>query len=172
MVITLLQLAGVFSMLSLLAVGGGSAVLPEMQALLDQYFQISQSEFVKAYGIGQLAPGPNMLVVLIMGQLVAGFPGALVVAVAFFVPSSLLCLLVGRLWQRIGERPWRSAVQSALEPISVGLMCSGVYTIANEALHGWRSGLIALVVGVLLLRTRINPVLLIFVAAASSFFLR
>ena len=170
--ITLLQLAGVFSMLSLLAVGGGSAVLPEMQALLEQYFQISQGEFVKAYGIGQLAPGPNMLVVLIMGQLVAGFSGALVVAVAFFLPSSLLCLFVGRLWQRIGERPWRHAVQSALEPISVGLMCSGVYTIASEALHGWRSGLVALVVGVLLLRTRINPVLLIFAAAAASYFLR
>lgn len=152
-------------MLSLLAVGGGSAVLPEMQTLLEQYFQITQGEFVKAYGIGQLAPGPNMLVVLIMGDMVAGLAGALVVAVAFFLPSSLLCLFIGRLWQRIGERPWRKAVQSALEPISIGLMCSGVYTIANEALVGWKSGLIALVVGVLLLRTGINPVLLILASA-------
>ncbi|MGV0954638.1 MAG: chromate transporter [Fluviibacter sp.] len=164
-----IQLAGVFSMLSLLAVGGGSAVLPEMQTLLHQHFNFSQTEFVHAYSVGQLAPGPNMLAVLIMGEMIDGIMGALIVALAFFIPSSILCLYTGRLWQRIGDTPWRRSLQQALEPISIGLMCSGVYTIAKESLVNWQSCAVALVVGVLLLKTKINPVLLILAAAGVGY---
>lgn len=164
-----LQLASAFSMLSLLAVGGGSAVLPEMQSLLHQHFNFSQTQFVHAYSVGQLAPGPNMLAVLIMGEMIDGFVGALVVGLAFFIPSSILCLYAGRLWQHIGDTPWRHSLQQALEPISIGLMCSGVYTIAKESLVNWQSTAIALIVGVLLMRTKINPVLLIMAAGGIGY---
>lgn len=165
-----LQLAGVFSMLSLLAVGGGSAVLPEMQTLLHQYFNFTQTEFVHAYSVGQLAPGPNMLAVLIMGEMIDGFIGAIIVGIAFFIPSSILCLYAGRLWQRIGDTPWRHSLQQALEPISIGLMCSGVYTIAKESLVNWQSWALALFVGVLLMRTKINPFLLILCSGFVGYF--
>ena len=157
----LFQLASVFAMLSLLAVGGGSAVLPEMQTLLKQHFDFSQTEFVHAYSVGQLAPGPNMLAVIIMGEMINGLSGAIIVAFAFFIPSSILCLYAGRLWLRIGDTPWRRSLQQALEPISIGLMCSGVYTIAKESLVNWQSCMIAIVVGFLLMKTKINPVLII-----------
>jgi len=158
---TWMQLAGLFSMLSLLAVGGGSAVLPEMQTLLHQYFNFSHTDFVHAYSVGQLAPGPNMLAVLIMGEMIDGMMGAFIVALAFFIPSSILCLYAGRLWQHIGDTPWRRTLQQALEPISIGLMCSGVYTIAKESLVNWQSCAVALLVGLLLVKTKINPVILI-----------
>ena len=148
-------------MLSLLAVGGGSAVLPEMQALLQSQFQLSQTNFVHAYSVGQLAPGPNMLAVLIMGEMIDGFLGAIIVFFAFFVPSSILCLYAGRIWRRIGDTPWRHSLQQALEPISIGLMCSGVYTIARESLVNWQSCTVAIIVGLLLFKTKINPVILI-----------
>lgn len=166
---TLIQLASVFSMLSLLAVGGGSAVLPEMQTLLQKYFNFSAAEFVHAYSVGQLAPGPNMLAVLIMGDMIAGVMGAFTVALAFFIPSSFLCLYAGRLWVRIGDSPWRRALQNALEPISIGLMCSGVYTIAKESLVNWQSCAIALLVGLLLIKTKINPVCLILGGGATGY---
>ena len=164
------QLASVFSMLSLLAVGGGSAVLPEMQSMLHQHFNFSATEFVHAYSVGQLAPGPNMLAVLIMGEMIDGIIGAFIVALAFFIPSSILCLYVGRIWRHIGETPWRHSVQQALEPISIGLMCSGVYTIAKESLVNWQSCAVALVVGLLLLKTKINPVILILGAGIVGYF--
>lgn len=168
MTVVWLQLAGVFSMLSLLAVGGGSAVLPEMQSLLHQHFNFSQTKFVHAYSVGQLAPGPNMLAVLIMGEMIDGIAGALIVALAFFIPSSILCFYTGRLWQRIGDTPWRRSLQHALEPISIGLMCSGVYTIAKESLVNWQSCAVALVVGILLMKTKINPVILILAAGLTG----
>ena len=157
----LIHLVLTFGMLSVLAVGGGTAVLPEMQSILAQQFNIDHTSFVQIYSLGQLAPGPNMMMVLVFGFQIAGMLGAGAVLLAFFLPSSILCLAVGRLWNRIGERPWRRAVQNALEPIAIGLMCSGVYAVAKAALVGPLTIALALFTCVVLLKTRINPVYVI-----------
>jgi chromate transporter len=91
-----------FGLLSLLAVGGGTAVLPEMQIVLNEQFQVDHMKFVEVYSIGQLAPGPNMMMVIIFGFQLAGLAGALTVLLSFFLPSSILCLTAGRIWVRIG----------------------------------------------------------------------
>ena len=157
----LIHLALTFAVLSLLAVGGGTAVLPEMQSILLHQFDLTHDRFVHIYSLGQLAPGPNMLMVLVFGFQVAGMLGAAVVLFSFFLPSSALCLTVGRLWNKIGERPWRRAVQNALEPISIGLMCSGVYAVAKAAVIGPLTLAMAALTLVVLLFTRVNPVYMI-----------
>ena len=167
----LFGLASSFALFSLLAVGGGVSVLPEMQTLMENRYGISAESFVHIYGLGQLAPGPNMLMVLVLGYRIAGFAGALTVLVAFFTPAMILSLIGGRLWDRIGETPWRRAVQNALEPISLGLMISGLYAVAREALNGPVSfGLCALTFA-LLIATRLNPVLIMIGASAAGLIL-
>lgn len=157
----LIQLALIFGMFSLLAVGGGTAVLPEMQDLLARHFGIDHTTFVHVYSLGQLSPGPNMMMVLIFGYQIAGLAGAATVAVSFLLPASVLCLVVGRLWARIGESPWRRAVQSAIEPIAIGLMCSGVYAVGRAAIVGPVSAVIAVAGFALVLKTRLNPVFIV-----------
>jgi len=157
----LIQLTLTFGLLSLLAVGGGTAVLPEMQTMLARQFRIDHTTFVHIYSIGQLAPGPNMMMVLVFGFQISGLTGAATVMASFFLPSSLLCLSVGRLWKKIGESPWRRAVQNALEPISIGLMCSGVYAVAKSAVLGPLSAVLACIAFAVILFTRINPVMII-----------
>ncbi|MEA9567700.1 chromate transporter [Polynucleobacter sp. AP-Nickl1-40-C4] len=130
----LVSLALSFGLLSLLAVGGGTAILPEMQSLLAHQFGIDHLRFVHIYSIGQIAPGPNMLMVLVIGFQVAGLVGAGVVLLSFFLPSSILCFYAGRIWNRFGESPWRRTIQNALEPISIGLMISGVYAVAKSSI--------------------------------------
>ncbi|MFZ4055113.1 MAG: chromate transporter, partial [Polynucleobacter sp.] len=75
-----------FGLLSLLAVGGGTAVLPEMQIVLSEQFQVDHMKFVEVYSIGQLAPGPNMMMVIVFGFQLAGLAGALTVLLSFFLP--------------------------------------------------------------------------------------
>lgn len=157
----LIHLASTFALLSILAVGGGTAVLPEMQTLLAQQFSIDHTQFVHIYSIGQLAPGPNMLMVLVIGYQIAGLIGAGVVLLSFFLPSSLLCFYMGRLWDRFGENPWRRSIQNALEPISIGLMSSGVFAVAKASVVSSITLVLALVTLYLILRTKINPVLVI-----------
>ena len=157
----LMHLAWTFALLSILAVGGGTAVLPEMQTILAHQFGIDHTQFVHIYSIGQLAPGPNMLMVLVIGYQIAGLIGAGVVLLSFFLPSSLMCFYMGRLWNRFGESPWRRTIQNALEPISIGLMCSGVYAVAKASVVSSITLALALVTLYLILRTKINPVLVI-----------
>ena len=155
------QLALSFALLSILAVGGGTAVLPEMQTLLAHQFGISHTQFVHIYSMGQVAPGPNMLMVLVIGFQVAGLVGAGVVLLSFFLPSSILCFYVGRVWSRFGDSPWRRSIQNALEPISIGLMASGVYAVAKASIVSPITLALALVTLYLILRTKINPVFVI-----------
>jgi chromate transporter len=154
----LIHLSLSFALLSILAVGGGTAVLPEMQSLLSHQFGIDHTQFIHIYSIGQLAPGPNMLMVLVIGYQLAGLLGASIVLLSFFLPSSVLCFYMGRLWNRFGESPWRRAIQNALEPISIGLMASGVYAVGKASIVGGITAALALVSFYLILRTKINPV--------------
>jgi chromate transporter len=160
----LIQLALSFALLSILAVGGGTAVLPEMQSILQHQFGIGHTQFVHMYSIGQLSPGPNMLMVLIIGYQIAGMAGAAAVLFSFFLPSSILCLYVGRLWVRLGESPWRRTVQNALEPISIGLMGSGVYALSKESIVSPLTAILALISLGVILRTQINPVVVIVIS--------
>ncbi len=172
----LIQLALSFALLSLLAVGGGTAVLPEMQTLISQQFGIDHTQFVHIYSFGQLAPGPNMLMVLVIGYQIAGLLGAGVVLISFFLPSSILCFYIGRLWSRFGESPWRRSIQNALEPISIGLMASGVYAVGKASVVSPITLALAIITLYLVLKTKINPVFIILgsggVGAALIHFLR
>lgn len=159
---TLLRLLGVFGMLSVLAVGGGLAVLPEMKKLtVEQYHWVTADEFVDFYSLGQMAPGPNMVMVTLIGYKVAGLVGAISVLVAFFLPASVLTFGANRLWHRLSAWPWRESIRRGLGPVTVGLMIAGVISIGKVAIDMVGAAVLAVVVAALVLTTRINPALLI-----------
>lgn len=163
---TLAQIAAAFGLLSLLAVGGGAAVLPEMkQTVVGEHQWMTPDQFVHVYSLGQIAPGPNMLMVQIIGERIAGVPGALVAVLAFFLPASILTFATGRLWDRLEGWPWRESIQRGLAPISVGLMLAGTITIARIAVTDPRTIALALVVTAILLWRKINPAYLILAGA-------
>lgn len=158
----ILELISVFALLSLLSVGGGLAVLPEMkEATVHQHQWISSDQFVDLYSLGQMAPGPNMMMVTVIGYRVAGFPGAAAVTLAFFLPASILTFFVSRIWNHFADSPWRESVQRGLAPVAIGLMASGVVSIAKVATRTPPTIAIALVVVAILLRFKINPAWLI-----------
>jgi chromate transporter len=159
-------LAGVFAYLSVLTVGGGMAAFPEMKTLtVDVYHWLTFPQLIHFYSVGQLAPGPNMMMVAAIGEWVAGPLGALLVVIAFFLPTAVLALAVGRVWARLEGWPWRDAIQRGLAPVSIGLLLAGSISIARGAATGWLNLTVAFIVFALLMTTRINPALLILCAA-------
>jgi chromate transporter len=163
------QLARVFGSLSLLSVGGGMAAYPELKRLtVDTHGWLALTQLDYLWGIGQAAPGPNMMMIISVGTLVAGVLGAIVVFIAFFTPTTVLTLLVGRLWGRLSSHPVFVAIQRALAPVSVGLFLAGCLTFAKGAVNGWIAAAIAAVVFATLLRTKISPALLILAGALAG----
>lgn len=158
----LLNLTWVFMLLAILAVGGGTAVLPEMEHMtVNQFHWVTSAQFRDVYSLGQVAPGPNMLMVLLIGQRMAGAMGALVVGLAFFLPDCILTLVANRLWVHFKDSPWRAAIQHGMAPVAIGLMLAGTYAIARLSIFNLTSLLIAVSIFALLLRRHINPALLV-----------
>jgi chromate transporter len=158
----LISLAWVFALLSILAVGGGTAVLPEMHRMtVDQFHWVSDKQFRDIYSLGQVAPGPNMLMVMVIGYRVAGYLGSAIVAFAFFLPDCIITLFANRIWIRFSGSPWRQTIQRAMAPIAIGLMLSGTYSIARLSIHNIGSLAIGVATMGILMWRRVNPLLLI-----------
>ena len=171
----LLRILGVFSLLSILAIGGGTAVLPEMKSMVvDQMGWVSDAQFRDIYAIGQLAPGPTMLMVIAIGNKVAGLPGALVTFLAFFLPSCVIAIVASRIWVRFEGSPWRLAIQRGMAPIVVGLMLAGTISIARTAIVEPHQqiclGFAAVVFVALYFGKKIYPALLILAGGVMGFF--
>ena len=161
----LAQLAVDFSILSLLAVGGAVTVLPEMhRSVVEVHGWMSGSQFADLFALAQASPGPNILVVSLIGWKVAGLAGALVATAAVCGPSCLLTFGVSQIWQRFRHAPWRLAVEAGLVPVTVGLMLAGGYLITLSADRSVVAFAITAVTAAVVLTTRIHP-LWLFLAA-------
>jgi len=156
----------VFAYLSLLTVGGGMAAFPEMKILtVEVHHWLTFPQLVHLYSVGQMAPGPNMMMIVSIGEWAAGILGAIVAVIAFFGPTSLLTLLVGRLWNRLAKWPWRKSIQDGLAPVSIGLLLAGCFTFARGAVINVDTAAIAVATLLILLKYKINPALLVLAAA-------
>lgn len=160
----------VFAYLSLLTVGGGMAAFPEMQYLsVDVHHWLTKEQLVHLYSIGQMAPGPNMMMIVAIGDWAGGVIGALAVLIAFFLPTALLAYAAGRGWKRLEAWPWRDSIQRGLAPVSIGLLLAGCYTMAKGAIFGTETAAIAAAVLLILLHYKINPALLVAASAVVGY---
>jgi chromate transporter len=156
--------------LSLMAIGGANAVIPDMhRQMVELRGWMSGSEFVALTALSQAAPGPNVLIVSLLGWKLAGLPGALVATAAMCVPSSLLAFFFSRFWQRFEQARWRAVVQSALAPVTVGLILASGYVLTRAADHDWPAYGITAVTVLLVLKTRISPLWMLAIAAVLGY---
>jgi len=159
-------LVRVFAYLSLLTVGGGIAALPEMKTLaVDVHAWLTSAQLVHLYSVGQLAPGPNMMMIVPIGDWAGGPVGALLVLLAFFAPTAFLTYMAGRWWIKLETWPWRKSIQQGLAPVSIGLLLAGCFTLARGAIFGVETAAIAVGVLLILLQNKINPAVLVLGAA-------
>ena len=164
---TVLELALYFMLLSLISVGGMPSVLPEMQRyVVDVKGWMTPEDFIQIFAVGQAAPGPNILIVSLVGWKVAGLAGALVALAAMCGPAAVLAWWVSEAWERFKDKPWRIAAQKAIAPIVVALILSGGFILATPGAPDWRLWLIAAATAVGMLLSKINP--LWFLAAGGA----
>ncbi len=160
------SLARVFSYLSLLTVGGGMAAFPAMKYLtVEVHGWLTFKQLIHIYSVGQMAPGPNMMMIVVIGQWAGGLLGAFVTVAAFFCPTALLAFAVARGWRKLEKWPWRKSIQEGLAPVSIGLLLAGCFTMAKGAITGLETGAVAVATLLILLQYKINPALLVAASA-------
>lgn len=151
-----------FALLSFVAFGGATALLPEMhRVIVDQHHWLNDTTFTHLYAIAQAAPGPNVLVVTLIGWEIAGLAGALAATLAMCLPMSVVIYLTIDRWQSFAGKRWQKAVSLGVAPLAVGLVFSGATLIGQAAGFGWAAwGVVGATVAASL-RTKWHPLWLI-----------
>jgi chromate transporter len=155
-----------FVLLSLVAVGGANAVVPDLHRLaVDGNRWMSDREFADLFAISSAAPGPNVLIVSLIGFKLAGVAGALVATIAMCGPSSVLSYTVSRLWQRTRGAHWQDFIRQSLAPISIGLILASGWVLGRAADTDWLGLAITVATVAALLWSKLNPLWLLAAAA-------
>ncbi len=154
----LIALFSYFALLSLFAVGGANAAIPEMHRIaVDVMHWMSDRQFADSFAIAQVSPGPNIIIVTLIGYHVAGFAGAAVATIAMCVPTCILAFFVARTWDRFKDARWRIAIQAGLVPVSLGLIAASAFVLARSADHNVYAGILTAMTAVVGFATRTNP---------------
>ena len=162
----LVEIALQFGILSLLSIGGANAVIPEIQLrAVEIEHWMSNADFAQMFALSQASPGPNVLIVSLVGWKAAGIPGAIVALLAMSGPSSMLTFAVAHAWERFREAPWRAAIQRGLAPVTVGLIVASGYILTRAADHDWRAYVLTIVTAIVATATRLHPLSLLGLAA-------
>ena len=176
---TYLQLIAMFGVLSLLSIGGGNAVLPDMHLqAVKQHHWLSDSQFADVFSISQTAPGPSILIVTMIGYAAGlqtgGIPGAIVggviATVAMVLPAASLVYAITLFWQKAEQSKWRIAVEKGFAPLTVGLILASSLVMSRAADHDWKAYTLTAVCTLIFVRTKINPLYIVAIAGVIGYF--
>jgi chromate transporter len=131
---TLAELSLIFLPLSLVSIGGGPAVLAEMQhQAVAIHGWMTEREFLDLFAISRAAPGPGALMATLIGWKAAGWLGAATVSIAFFLPTSLVVCGMAYAWNRWPSRSLQRTVEAGFAPIAPGLVLASAYVMLESA---------------------------------------
>jgi chromate transporter len=167
---SILALAWTFGVMSLFAVGGANAAIPEIHRIaVDVRHWMSDTQFADVFAIAQLSPGPNVLIVTLIGYHVAGIVGALVATLAMCGPTAMLAYFVSRFLSRVSDARWPAILQAALVPLSIGLMSASGLILVQTSDRSGTAVLVTAVAAGLAYATRLNPLWLLVAGGCLGF---
>jgi chromate transporter len=154
----LFQIARVFAVLSLVSIGGANAVLPEIRRqIVDVQGWMNDAAFANLFAISNAAPGPNIILVSLIGWQLAGLAGLLVATMAIMIPSCTLAFVAGRAVTRWSDKRWVGLLKEGLVPVVLGLMLASGVSMMRTADHDAQTLVISLATTVFVVFSRRNP---------------
>ena len=114
--------------------GGGLVIIPLLEfEIVDRLDWMTTAEFLHGVAIGQLSPGPVVLTSAFIGFKMAGILGALVAAIAMFLPSFVFILLAAPLLLQVRRNVWARAFLKGVIPAVLGAIAAAAIPIARAA---------------------------------------
>jgi chromate transporter len=148
--------------LSLLSFGGGASIIaPLDHQVVMVHRWITQNEFVDMFAISRAAPGPGSMLVVLIGWRAARWPGALIGAIGIYLPSSLLCYGIARMWNHYRGTAFHATLEKGLAPVGTGLLIAGAWSILRASETGYSGWAITFLATVALLWRNFHPLLIL-----------
>jgi chromate transporter len=154
------------SSLALISFGGVNTVLPSLhhQAVNERHW-MTDRDFANMFALASVSPGPNFMVLALIGFRAAGVAGALVAVFALTVPTSFLAFAVVKVWDRFKTARWRIAIQDGLVPVTVGFVAAAAVLLVNASDKSLMAYAITGLTAVVGTMTKMNPLWIFLIAA-------
>ncbi len=151
-----------FAVISLLAFGGGQAVLPliERQSVALRHWATTP-EFIAGVGFGYLIPGPVTTMAAFIGYMAGGLPGGLAATLGMFLAPTILAASAAAGVERLARNRWIQAFGAGAAPAVVGLLGATLWSVAQHAVISLPLAMVALFSLILAARTRVQPLWLL-----------
>lgn len=142
---TLEQIAVFFGKAGAFVFGSGLAIVPFLHSgVVVEHGWLNERQFLDAIAVAMITPGPVVITVAFIGYLVLGLAGAVVAALATFLPCYLFTIIPAPYFRKYGQHP---SVKSFVEGITasvVGALAGAVILIASNNITDLATALIAL----------------------------
>ena len=149
----LVQIGLFFAKAGAFVFGSGLAIVPFLYGgVVTEHQWLTEKQFVDAVAVAMITPGPVVITVAFIGYLVAGLGGAMVAALATFLPCYLLTVLPAPYFKKYGKRPAVLAFVDGITAASIGAIAGSVFVIARRTIVDLPTALIALATIILLWR--------------------
>lgn len=154
----LVDLARTFAALSLVSIGGINALLPEIhRQVVVVHGWMTDTAFANAFAIANASPGPNVILVSLIGWEVAGLAGLLVATLAILIPSCTLAYFASHAIMRWSDRPAVVLLRDALVPVALGLMLASGVSMMRTVDRDVVTVVISLATAAFVYTTKRNP---------------
>jgi chromate transporter len=133
---SLLDIGSFFLMTGALSFGGGLSLLAFIQQhVVNHYHWLTPEEFVAGLALGQLTPGPIIMVAAYVGYKLAGVAGAALATASVFLPSFVLMLSILPFFDRATKVLWTKAAMKGIGPAVLGVLAVSLLQVASHALR-------------------------------------
>jgi chromate transporter len=150
-----------FFILSFYSIGSFLVTLPEMYRWIVEGAQLlTPEQFNTAVALGQAAPGPNVLIVYVLGWFVAGPLGAFFTLLGTAIPFSTMAIVVGRTCCHYADSLGVQAYRMGMAPVAIGLLFTTGYTLLGPT-PSPMTLLISIVSTLIVWKTKVHMMLLI-----------
>ena len=149
------EIAAFFFKVGAFTFGGGLSVLAFMQdQVVNQLHWLTQQQFLDGLALGQLTPGPILMLAAFVGYQSAGVAGALAGAGAIFLPAFLLMLSILPMYARFKRVTWMKAALKGISPAVIGMIAVAMLQMLPKAVPDVWAGVLLIAAIALLLARR------------------
>ena len=157
-----LELFVQFSIISMLAFGGGNAALSLLERISVQEMRwITPQDFAAAIGFAYVTPGPILITAAFIGYRAGGFFGSVVATGGVFLIPWVLSVMASYQVRRYMDHPWLQGFGRGAGPAVIGLLGITAYSLGSYAFWGWLYWVIAVVAFVFAMFSKVSPIIVL-----------
>jgi chromate transporter len=168
------QIAWFFTKAGAFVFGSGLAIVPFLYGgVVKEYAWLNEQQFLDAVAVAMITPGPVVITVGFIGYLVEGVWGAVVAALATFLPCYVFTVVPAPYFKKYGKHPGIKAFVDGVTSAAIGAIAGAVLVLGRRTLTDIPTLLMAITTAAILFKfKKLQEPFVILAAALLGIFIK